>query len=64
MTNQRRIQAAEVRQICGGISEATLYRRANDPALNFPKPVYIGRIRYWKEADILAWLDAQAEDAA
>ncbi|WP_282129026.1 helix-turn-helix transcriptional regulator, partial [Roseobacter litoralis] len=54
----RRIQAQRVREICGGISDMSLWRWLNDPALNFPKPIYIARRRYWKEADVLAWLDA------
>ena len=55
----RRIQAAEVRMICGGVSDMTLWRWLNDPDLGFPGPSYIGRRRYWREAEILAWLDAR-----
>lgn len=55
----KRIQASEVRELCGGISDMSLWRWLNDPALGFPKPTYIGRRRYWREADIIAWLDAQ-----
>jgi predicted DNA-binding transcriptional regulator AlpA len=55
----KRIQASEVREICGGISDMSLWRWLNDPALNFPRPIYIGRRRYWKEADVIAWLEEQ-----
>lgn len=55
----RRIQAAEVRIICGGVSDMTLWRWLNDPTLDFPRPIYIGRRRYWREAEILAWLGAR-----
>ena len=57
----RRIPAGSVLELCGGISAMTLHRWLNNPDLNFPKPQYIGRRRYWREADIVAWLDAQTE---
>ena len=60
----KRIPARDVRNICGGVSDMTIWRWLNDPALNFPKPIYIAHRRYWKEADVTAWLDAQAEVAA
>lgn len=55
----RRIQAATVRQMCGGISDMSLWRWLDNPELNFPRPIYIGRRRYWKEAEIVAWLEAR-----
>ncbi len=55
----KRIQAATVREMCGGISDMSLWRWLNDPDVNFPKPIYIGRRRYWKEAEIIAWLEAR-----
>jgi len=58
------ITAAVVRDALGGVSDMTLWRWLNDPALNFPKPIYITRRRYWREADVSAWLDAQVEEAA
>ena len=58
------IPAATVRELCGGISDMSLWRWLHDPELNFPKPIYIARRRYWREADMAAWLDAQAEVAA
>ena len=62
----RRINAAHVCELCGGISDMSLWRWLNDPALRFPKPVYIAKRRYWREAEIVAWLDAlaAARDAA
>ena len=60
----KRIPSRDVRNICGGVSDMTIWRWLNDPALNFPQPIYIARRRYWKEADIVAWLDAQAGVAA
>jgi predicted DNA-binding transcriptional regulator AlpA len=55
----RRIQAAIVRQLCGGISDMTLWRWQDNPELIFPRPIYIGRRRYWREAEIIAWLEAR-----
>lgn len=60
----KRINAAQVCELCGGVSDMTLWRWLNDPALNFPKPIYIARRRYWREIDLIEWLDAQAEVAA
>ena len=57
------ISASAVRELCGGISDMSLWRWLNDPELNFPKPIYIARRRYFREAEILAWIEAQAEAA-
>lgn len=56
----RRIPASEVRQLCGNVSDMTLHRWLNRPELDFPQPTYIGRRRYWREAAVIAWLDARA----
>ena len=64
MTEQKRIPAANVRELCGGVSEMMLWRWLNNPELNFPRPTYIGRRRYWREADVVRWLDRQSEVAA
>jgi len=61
---EKRIQAAAVRALCGDVSDMTIWRWLNDPAMDFPKPVYIGNRRYWREAEIIAWLDAQTERGA
>lgn len=53
----RRIQAASARALCGDISDMTLWRWINER--DFPKPAYIGRRRYWRESDVLDWLEAQ-----
>ncbi len=57
---ERRIGASAVRQMCGGVSDMTLWRWLNDPRLAFPQPIRIAKRRYWREADVIAWLDAQA----
>ena len=62
--SEKRIPAADVRELCGGISDMSLWRYLNTTEMDFPRPIYIGRRRYWKEADIITWLEAQAENAA
>jgi predicted DNA-binding transcriptional regulator AlpA len=54
---QKRIAAAQTRALCGDISDMTLWRWLNER--DFPKPIYIARRRFWREADVLAWLDSQ-----
>ena len=60
--NQRRIKSAQVRDLCGAVSDMTLWRWTQDR--NFPRPIYIAHRRYWLEAEVIVWLDAQAEQAA
>jgi predicted DNA-binding transcriptional regulator AlpA len=57
----RRIPASEVREICGGVSDMSLYRWLRDPELNFPRPLYIARRRYWRAADVIAWLESRPQ---
>jgi predicted DNA-binding transcriptional regulator AlpA len=38
----------------------TIHRWLNDPELNFPRPVYIGRYRYWRVEQLEAWEEEQA----
>lgn len=59
---QRRIAIHSVTDLCGGVHPATIDRWLKNPKLAFPKPITLGRIRYWREADILAWLDARAAE--
>lgn len=61
--NEKRIQAAAVRRLIGDISDMTLWRYLNRPDMAFPRPIYIGRRRYWREVDILEWLDRQDDTA-
>jgi predicted DNA-binding transcriptional regulator AlpA len=41
------LTSARLRELEGGISDMSLWRRLNDPQLNFPKPIYILKRRYW-----------------
>lgn len=58
------ISAAAVRDLCGGVSDMTLWRWLHDRELAFPQPVYIAKRRYWREADLAEWLKARANEAA
>ena len=53
------IPVAGVKQMLGGISDMTVWRWLNDPTMNFPRPTYLGRRRYWRQAEVLAWLESQ-----
>lgn len=53
------ITAATVRELCGGVTDMTIWRWVQRSDLDFPKPLKIGRRNYWREAEILAWLDAR-----
>ncbi|MGD9919451.1 MAG: helix-turn-helix transcriptional regulator [Paenirhodobacter sp.] len=48
----------------GGASDMWLWRRLADPASGFPRPIYIGKRRFFDEAEILAWIALQAERGA
>jgi predicted DNA-binding transcriptional regulator AlpA len=58
--NQKRVSAAAVRELCGGISDMTLWRWLHDPDMGFPKARYIARRRYWRYSEIIDWLEARA----
>jgi len=54
------ITAAEVRARFGGISDMSLWRWLADEALGFPRPVRIQRRRFFREAEIEAFIERQA----
>jgi predicted DNA-binding transcriptional regulator AlpA len=37
------------------VTSMTLYRWLADERTGFPHPIYLGRFRYWKIADLVAW---------
>lgn len=58
------IAATQMRtDMLGGISDMTLHRWLHDDNLNFPRPLYIGRRRFWKTAEVMNWLDGRKEVA-
>src|SRR5258708_4776425 len=48
------LRAAQVRKRYGDCSDMWLHRRLHDDS-GFPKPVYVGPVRYWRLSDLLAW---------
>jgi predicted DNA-binding transcriptional regulator AlpA len=53
------LKTKQVRVRYGGASHMFIERRLkNDPA--FPRPVYMGRIRFWKLSELERWEAAQA----
>jgi predicted DNA-binding transcriptional regulator AlpA len=54
------IPAKEVMNRCGGITQMSLWRWLRDPEMGFPEPTYIRNRRYWREADLEAWLETRA----
>lgn len=38
-----------------GVTPMSLHRWVRDPKRAFPEPLYIGRFRYWRLADLIAW---------
>jgi predicted DNA-binding transcriptional regulator AlpA len=38
-----------------GVTSMTLHRWLADPELQFPRPFYLGRFRFWRIAELEAW---------
>lgn len=59
MNDNQLITAGAVRNTLGGVSDMCLWRWINHPNMGFPQPLKINRRRYWRQADIAAWLEAR-----
>nr|NLR88640.1 DNA-binding protein [Rhizobium sp. P28RR-XV] len=46
------------------ISEMTMWRWEQNPLLNFPKPMVVGRRKYFREEDLTAWERERAKVSA
>jgi predicted DNA-binding transcriptional regulator AlpA len=55
-----RLVGARHLQIRYGVSDMSIWRWLNDQNLNFPRPIYIRRRRFWKLAELEAWERARA----
>jgi predicted DNA-binding transcriptional regulator AlpA len=42
-----------------GVTSMTIHRWLADPDLNFPRPFYLGRFRFWRIAELVAWEASQ-----
>jgi predicted DNA-binding transcriptional regulator AlpA len=41
------------------VTDMSIWRWERDPRLNFPKPIRIGRRKFWDEAELIAWESAR-----
>lgn len=59
------ITAKALREIVP-VTDMTFWRWEQSETLGFPKPIRIQKRRYWREDEVLAWLEAQesAQEAA
>ena len=62
--DDRLITANDVRARYGGISAMTLSRWLKDDRLNFPQPIRIHNLRYFRLADLVEWEKTRARRAA
>ncbi|PRY85782.1 helix-turn-helix transcriptional regulator [Donghicola tyrosinivorans] len=53
------IKPETVRELCGGVSDMSIWRWLQDPELGFPVPVHISKNRYWFEVEVRAWINEQ-----
>lgn len=60
----RLISASDVRQMFGGVSDMTIWRWLQDADLHFPKPIYVQRRRFWREAKLIEWIEKQPRELA
>jgi predicted DNA-binding transcriptional regulator AlpA len=58
--NTKLMSAKEVREVFGGISDMSLWRWLNDKEMGFPAPIYIAKRRFFREAEIMAFIEKQA----
>ena len=58
------VSAASVKQACGDVSDMTLWRWLQDENLNFPKPIYIQRRRFWRADELVLWIENQPREMA
>ena len=53
--SETRITQPDAAKLLGNISQMTLWRWRNNPALNFPRSVEINGRHYYVRAEILKW---------
>lgn len=49
------LTSSQVRERYGSISDMALWRWLRDPQMEFPPPIYFGRLRFWKLNDLEIW---------
>ena len=38
-----------------GVTSMSIYRWLRAPEMEFPSPIYFGRFRYWRLAELMRW---------
>lgn len=61
---EKLLTAGQVRARFGDISSMTLWRWIADPNLHFPRPIYIQRRRFFREAEIADWENSRQKSVA
>lgn len=57
------LTSIQLRDMIGGVSRMTLHRWQTDESINFPRPVRIGRRRFWRADEVESWMaDRQCAD--
>jgi predicted DNA-binding transcriptional regulator AlpA len=51
------LKTKQVRERYGNVSDMWIIRRMRDA--DFPLTIYFGRLRFWRESDLVAWENAQ-----
>ena len=59
MNISNQLTSKQVRDMLGGISDMSLWRFLHDKHLNFPKPIYINRRRFWSSKELSEWFQKQ-----
>lgn len=63
MENLTLIRMPEVRQLCGDVSRATIYRWQRRHG--FPRGGHLGeKTTVWNKRDVLRWIDKRMNEAA
>lgn len=58
----RLVSAADLRVMFGDVSDMTIWRWLKEEDLKFPKPIYVQRRRFWREAELLEWIARQPRE--
>jgi len=59
MALEQKITSKQLRELLGGISDMSLWRFLNSSYLDFPKPTYINKRRFWSAAEVEEWFSNQ-----
>lgn len=57
------INSQDLREMFGGVSKMTLHRWQKDPKLGFPQPIFISRRRFWREVELIDFIENQTRKA-